>query len=110
MVVFTESSNNDQLQQQLEFFKNDLKAFKERKLKLILTTPGKHRVLLPETSDWMDSELYKKKSTTDEFEIILIGLDGGVKSRSNVPLRAEEFYRLIDSMPMRQAELRKNND
>lgn len=111
VVVFSESSDSEELQQQLELFKTDLKAFKERKLKLISSIPGKHRVLLPDTSAWQNSELFnKKKSNENHFEVILIGLDGGVKSRANKPVSPEEFFRLIDSMPMRQAEMRRNKN
>lgn len=40
----------------------------------------------------------------------LIGLDGGVKnSGSDFPL-PKEIFRLIDSMPMRQSEMKKSNN
>lgn len=111
IVVFSESSESKELQQQLELFKTDLQAFKERKLKLINAIPGKYRVILPEESAWRESQLYtKKKDTGNTFEVVLIGLDGGVKFRSSKPVSPAEFYRLIDSMPMRQAEMRRNNN
>ncbi|MBT8039756.1 MAG: DUF4174 domain-containing protein [Gammaproteobacteria bacterium] len=39
---------------------------------------------------------------------VLIGKDGGVKSRGE-DLDLESTFELIDSMPMRQAEMRRNN-
>jgi hypothetical protein len=42
----------------------------------------------------------------DEFEIILIGKDGGVKLRSKTPISLEELFSLIDAMPMRRQEMR----
>lgn len=40
-----------------------------------------------------------------EFEMLLIGKDGGVKARSTDPDSLQRFLVLIDSMPMRRAEL-----
>lgn len=39
------------------------------------------------------------------FEILLIGKDGGVKKRWRSPALPEDVFSLIDSMPMRQAEM-----
>ena len=41
-----------------------------------------------------------------DFEMVLLGKDGGVKARSSDPGALEEFLALIDTMPMRRAELR----
>lgn len=40
---------------------------------------------------------------------ILIGKDGGVKAKESYPLELEGLLNLIDSMPMRRAEMNKNN-
>jgi hypothetical protein len=40
-----------------------------------------------------------------EFEMVLIGKDGGVKARTRDPAALENFLALIDTMPMRRAEL-----
>jgi hypothetical protein len=39
------------------------------------------------------------------FSLILVGKDGRVKLRRNDPVKLEEIFRLIDSMPMRQEEM-----
>ena len=41
------------------------------------------------------------------FRLLLIGLDGGVKVRSETFVAPGELWGLIDSMPMRRAEIRK---
>ena len=41
------------------------------------------------------------------FSLTLVGKDGGVKLRTNDPVNLEEIFRLIDSMPMRQDEMRQ---
>lgn len=42
-----------------------------------------------------------------DFAVLLIGLDGGEKLRSDVPVDVEALFARIDAMPMRQAELRR---
>ena len=45
-------------------------------------------------------------STDSTDRVLLIGKDGGVKAREQT-LDLPELFRLIDSMPMRQAEMRR---
>ena len=40
------------------------------------------------------------------FEVLLVGKDGGVKLRREAPVAASEITALIDTMPMRQEEMR----
>lgn len=42
----------------------------------------------------------------DEFAVVLVGKDGGEKLRSRTPVTIETLIKLIDSMPMRQKEIR----
>jgi len=59
---------------------------------------------------------YKERSTLhteyaikpNQFAIILIGKDGGEKFRSLSAVKRETIFSLIDTMPMRKAEMRKN--
>ena len=46
----------------------------------------------------------------DGFTIILVGLDGGEKFRSTDVVDPRTLNALIDTMPMRQQELRGNSD
>ncbi len=39
------------------------------------------------------------------FEMVLIGKDGGIKARSRNPNALTDFFTLIDTMPMRRAEI-----
>jgi hypothetical protein len=40
------------------------------------------------------------------FTYLLIGKDGGVKARAREAVPLDEVFRQIDSMPMRQQEMR----
>lgn len=44
-----------------------------------------------------------------EFSLILIGKDGGIKLKRNDQVDLTEVFELIDSMPMRQNEMRQQN-
>ncbi len=41
------------------------------------------------------------------FEVLLVGKDGGVKLRRDTPVPVADINSLIDSMPMRQSEMRR---
>ncbi|CAD7049911.1 hypothetical protein RHAB21_04096 [Pseudorhizobium halotolerans] len=44
------------------------------------------------------------EASGDEFQVILVGKDGGIKLRSNQVVANVEIFDLIDRMPMRRAE------
>lgn len=45
-----------------------------------------------------------------DFEMVLIGKDGGVKARTNDLNALKDFLALIDTMPMRRAEMRSQGN
>ncbi len=45
---------------------------------------------------------------SEDFIGWLIGKDGGLKQTYKRPVEADELFRLIDSMPMRQQEMKKS--
>lgn len=45
----------------------------------------------------------------EEFAVLLIGKDGGVKLRSKEKVSAVDLFALIDGMPMRSSEIRRKN-
>lgn len=55
-------------------------------------------------------ELGEQYSIKDEPVFVLIGKDGGVKARQIGSLDLEKFFALIDKMPMRKVEMRKNKE
>jgi len=44
----------------------------------------------------------------DEFRVILVGKDGGVKLDRSVAVSGDELFALIDSMPMRRYEMQQD--
>ena len=60
-----------------------------------------------------DSKTIKINASIKGFETILIGLDGGQKFKSKKLEKPSTFFNLIETMPMRQQELKnqkKRND
>lgn len=58
-----------------------------------------------------ESELARKYNVNPaELTVILIGRDGGEKYRTYTPLSAQTLFEIIDSMPMRQSEIRKKSN
>ena len=62
---------------------------------------------LPESSGNYLREKFSIKSGT--FTVLLIGKDGGVKLRREGGVELGEIFSLIDSMPMRQREMREKS-
>lgn len=108
VVVFTDSTNSEKFEAQRKELIAGMKGFEERKLVLLHSTPTKLRKCLPVDSEWMDDTGIHNQMLDKEadFEVILIGLDGGVKLRQKEILESTHLFSIIDSMPMRQAELK----
>jgi hypothetical protein len=62
----------------------------------------------PEWKPLSNNTFERYKSHTHQNEIVLIGLDGGVKLRQNEFLGCEDLFAIIDGMPMRRRELKGN--
>ncbi|MCU0398062.1 MAG: DUF4174 domain-containing protein, partial [Cyclobacteriaceae bacterium] len=60
----------------------------------------------------LDQQKYLKQFgvTEEEFRVMLIGKDGGVKLNSQQPVTVNQIFELIDSMPMRQHEMRQKKE
>lgn len=43
-----------------------------------------------------------------DFHMVLVGKDFTVKHRSDEPMPVEEIFKIIDAMPLRQAEMGQN--
>ncbi|WP_262709433.1 DUF4174 domain-containing protein [Algoriphagus boseongensis] len=92
-----------------EFLSNHRQEIRDRKL-LLVHLVGKN-LIWTNAEESLDvsgfMELKEKIRPTSTWA--LVGLDGGVKSQGGSELPMEELFRLIDSMPMRQSEMRKDN-
>ena len=111
VLVITNDTSITMFNKQMEELRKDLPGIIDRKIVIYKILPNKYQVETSEKSEWKtSSDLFKNyKQTDSSFEVILIGLDGGIKLSKNELLTTEELFSLIDSMPMRAQELKNKN-
>lgn len=112
LVIVTKTQNDALAEQQLQKFNDLSQELAERKLCLIQITPDSTQTFdysVRPSSFVKESDLWSELGNNDkEFEVLLIGLDGGIKFRSTQLVSAQEIFDRIDAMPMRRSELDKN--
>jgi len=111
ILILVNDTPPPELQGQLTEFRTHSVGIKERKLEIYQIQPNQFQRGLNTDNEWINSdELYKKyKSGDTPFEVILIGLDGGIKLTQNDILTCEKLFAIIDAMPMRRRELRRKS-
>jgi hypothetical protein len=97
LVVVVGLANDPRVRQQTAGFDRDAAALRERDVVVQQITPEAARRERPELG--VGSGL--------TFEVLLVGKDGGVKLRRETPVSASEINALIDTMPMRREEMRR---
>jgi len=107
LLIYTENNTSELYLQQMDELLKDKEGLDERKLVLYSMTPSHVK------KGWGDQKWEARNQSSGdfhkpevEFEIILLGLDGSVKLRQNQLLTRKILFAKIDSMPMRQNELR----
>ena len=97
-IVLIFGNNTTLVQRQLVLLQKDSSGLAERDLIVKQVKPGDN---LYQTYDIIFNE---------PFTVILIGKDGGEKYRSNSILTTNHLFTIIDAMPMRQAEMRRQKN
>lgn len=96
--------------EQLEVFQRHQEGLKERDL--VIFEIKEANVDHPDGRQYgaeaADKLRNQYKIPKDQFSVILIGKDGSEKLRQNEVLSAEKLFAVIDSMPMRKQEIRRN--
>ena len=106
ILIMTTDTKSELYLKQIKEFLKDEKGLLERRLKFYKITPTAYSFGLDEDNFTQSDTFYQKfKDIESEFEIILIGLDGGIKLRKRELLTLEELYVKIDGMPMRRNEI-----
>ena len=111
VLVFANDTSLKIFNKQLEELGKDLPGILDRKIVIYKILPNKYQRETFEENKWeTSSKLFNDhKQTNSSFEVVLIGLDGGIKLSKNELLTTEELFSLIDSMPMRSQELKNMN-
>lgn len=112
LIVIAESESDSLYREQVQEFKGEEDGFEERDLiTFTVFRNGKSRLddsVLNESSAAAILERYGLGSTG--FRCLLIGKDGGVKLEKDSPVVLKDIFGLIDSMPMRQREMRQGRE
>ncbi len=114
VVIQAKDASSANYQKQLEEFVNSVEEFEERRIVLYQIVNQKYKYTdfkKPSLeSVWKPFLKWDElKVNPDEiFKIELVGLDGGIKLESKQVVLKEDLFKLIDSMPMRKYELKKN--
>ena len=113
VLLLTDDLQSPDIKEQLAVFRESPDGMRERKLVIYSISPAAwNKGLSPavETRSTVPSKIYQRfHSGAKPFQLILIGLDGGVKWRVNEVVSCEDLFALIDGMPMRRAEMRRKS-
>ncbi len=113
LIIKTSNKEDPKYLEQIKEYNNSNVALKERKLLLFEIVGDSYRMTdyqkLTDESQWqslsdLDESIFDELA---EFEVVLIGLDGGVKLKETEVLKKEDLFSIIDSMPMRLREIRQ---
>lgn len=110
LLVFSDDKNDERLTKQMEILSEEKQGLAERKL--LVYRFSENQFTTEFNTVWFSSTLKTKKykSKFEDFKIVLIGLDGGVKMKQITILSTEKLFAIIDGMPMRRSEIRNNNN
>jgi hypothetical protein len=109
LLVFSKDEKSEKSQKQLEILSKGKKGLSERKLEIYSFTPELFTINFQKY--WRESTyLFKKHGDLwNDFQVILIGLDGRVKMKQTSVLELKELFARIEGMPMRKIEVRNEN-
>ena len=111
ILIVAENPEDGKMAEQLKLFENEQEALTDRKLLIFKIYAGGCTVYSPGMKLIQNTEnkdLYEEfGSNSTPFQILLIGLDGGMKMKTNRVTDPAVFFAEIDTMPMRRNELRK---
>ena len=96
-VIVFGSGESATFREQLGLFNRASRGLRERDM-----------VLIPVSNSGGREDLRRAYNVAPgEFEVLLVGKDGGVKLRSRELVSPEEIFRTVDAMPMRRDEMRR---
>lgn len=111
LLVYADTENSVSYQKQLEEFEKHKKGMADRDLVIFSIFPN--RVVDPESHEMGEEvalHLRRRYSVSSEgLTVVLLGKDGGEKLTKPDFLSVKQLFGIIDQMPMRQREMRKQH-
>ena len=108
LVLLTADEDHPQAEEQVDAILTHREAAIERKIAVVkITTDETKSIFNSPVAGFNFAKTFQNRATQDKaFEVLLIGLDGTIKLRKTSAIPVQELFDLIDSMPMRKAEMR----
>ena len=110
ILIVAENPKDGKIEEQLKLFQHDQEALTDRKFLIFKIDPKGSTLYGPSLNPVQNTEnknLYEEfVSDSMPFQILLIGLDGGVKMKRTRITDPSVFFSEIDTMPMRRNEMR----
>lgn len=109
LILFQMDQDKEAIDLQVNELISHTSGLKERKLVVYQVRSDKWKIGLEHDSKWkpLSNNIFERyRSDSDQNEIILVGLDGGIKLRNREFMACQELFAIIDGMPMRRTELR----
>ena len=112
VLVKTDDLKNETFRDQIVALKQNPQGLKERKIIVYQIHNHMYNKGLGDEKGWKEIDLKNNKkylkNSDSGFEIILIGLDGGVKLKQQDFLEIQGLFSKIDVMPMRISEMKNS--
>lgn len=103
LLLFAPTMNDAELGRQKELVRRSQSGIAERQLEVLELVPGGNAATMRE-------DLLRKFGVEAErYTLLLIGKDGQEKFRTQKAVPLEEVFKIIDQMPMRREEMRKQD-
>ena len=110
MYVYNSDANDELSEEQKQLLLADEQGLRERHLLIFEIDSDKIIGITNQKKYPIEQNALKQLQIQEGvFEVLLIGKDGGVKLRNDSPVEKGAIFGLIDQMPMRQAEIRRQN-
>ncbi|MEH2314581.1 MAG: DUF4174 domain-containing protein [Nostoc sp.] len=109
LLVFAPSVDNHTYQQQMQLLQEHNSGFADRDLVLVQVLATDESYANRQPIDESSAAKLRDRFGVDKenFRVILVGKDGGVKRTDTTPVQATAIFKEIDAMPMRQQEMQK---
>lgn len=110
IIVIVSSEQNLEIQNQIDLLEKNLMELEKRRLAVYTIIDGKVEPIInpSERSEKFLNDNKSDYSATLNPKTYLIGLDKSVKQTFTDFIQPQQIFNLVDRMPMRQAEMRRN--
>ena len=111
LLVFTPDSEHKKYKRQNGLLAGMIEGLLERDLVIIRAMADGNLLFDDEPQSQSVTGFYQLYGVDPgDFRVVLVGKDGTIKLDQVTPISSDALFALIDAMPMRQYEMRQNDD